>query len=219
MREEKLYNASKDATQSIKKNVILQSLQLEDIVSFDNIEQNECSDILKDYLNAPLGSDKDAQIKKIMATAISLAQQNDCLPFDIPSTEPEDIAKLVDEGLNRTKVAYQVGTGAIDTIEAVDMLIDAATARVVATVNYAFKSGAVNRVLTLSAVGLLTYLKVPNAQSYGPLISNVIKRVEQPIQNFINKGINHITQTAKSAVRKVASSIKEFVNRKVLAIS
>lgn len=219
MNVERINTASKALIQAVTNNTTLQSVLLEGNVSIDNVKQFASSKVLREFLDAPVGSEKDTQVKKIMATAIHIANQNDCLPFEVPSSDPIEIAKLVDEGLTRVKVAYQSGCGLLDPIEVADVLIDKAAARVVALVDHAFESGMVNQALTKGSVALLTFLKVPNAQAYAPVISNVISRVERPIQNFIKKGINYIAQSAKTTVSKVVTSIKSFITRKVEALA
>lgn len=219
MNVERINTASKALIQAVTNNTTLQSVLLEGNVSIDNVKQFASSKVLQEFLDAPVGSEKDTQVKKLMATAIHIANQNDCLPFEVPSSDPIEIAKLVDEGLTRVKVAYQSGFGMLDPIEVADVLIDKAAARVVALVDHAFESGMVNQALTKGSVALLTFLKVPNAQAYAPIISNVISRVERPIQNFIKKGINYIAQSAKTTVRKVVTSIKSFITRKVEALA
>lgn len=219
MNVERINTASKALIQAVTNNTTLQSVLLEGNVSIDNVKQFASSKVLQEFLDAPVGSEKDTQVKKLMATAIHIANQNDCLPFEVPSSDPIEIAKLVDEGLTRVKVAYQSGCGMLDPIEVADVLIDKAAARVVALVDHAFESGMVNQILTQGSVALLTFLKVPNAQAYAPVISNVISRVERPIQNFIKKGINYIAQSAKTTVRKVVTSIKSFITRKVEALA
>lgn len=219
MNVERINTASKALIQAVTNNTTLQSVLLEGNVSIDNVKQFASSKVLREFLDAPVGSEKDTQVKKLMATAIHIANQNDCLPFEVPSSDPIEIAKLVDEGLTRVKVAYQSGCGLLDPIEVADVLIDKAAARVVALVDHAFESGMVNQALTKGSVALLTFLKVPNAQAYAPIISNVISRVEKPVQNFIKKGINYIAQSAKTTVRKVVTSIKSFITRKVEALA
>lgn len=219
MNVERINTASKALIQAVTNNTTLQSVLLEGNVSIDNVKQFASSKVLREFLDAPVGSEKDTQVKKLMATAIHIANQNDCLPFEVPSSDPIEIAKLVDEGLTRVKVAYQSGCGLLDPIEVADVLIDKAAARVVALVDHAFESGMVNQALTKGSVALLTFLKVPNAQAYAPIISNVISRVERPIQNFIKKGINYIAQSAKTTARKVVTSIKSFITRKVEALA
>ena len=219
MNVERINTASKALIQAVTNNTTLQSVLLEGNVSIDNVKQFASSKVLREFLDAPVGSEKDTQVKKLMATAIHIANQNDCLPFEVPSSDPIEIAKLVDEGLTRVKVAYQSGCGMLDPIEVADVLIDKAAARVVALVDHAFESGMVNQALTKGSVALLTFLKVPNAQAYAPIISNVISRVERPVQNFIKNGINYIAQSAKTTVRKVVTSIKSFITRKVEALA
>lgn len=219
MNVERINTASKALIQAVTNNTTLQSVLLEGNVSIDNVKQFASSKVLREFLDAPVGSEKDTQVKKLMATAIHIANQNDCLPFELPSSDPIEIAKLVDEGLTRVKVAYQSGCGLLDPIEVADVLIDKAAARVVVLVDHAFESGMVNQALTKGSVALLTFLKVPNAQAYAPVISNVISRVERPIQNFIKKGINYIAQSAKTTVSKVVTSIKSFITRKVEALA
>ena len=143
MNAERVSSASKDMMQAIKKGVILQSLQLENSLPSEGGMQENPSGIIKDYLNAPMGSDKDAKIKKIVSAAVTIAQQNDCLPSGMTLSEPKDVAIVVDDSLNRAKLAYQVGMGIIDPVEVVDGLIDTAAARTVALVDSAFKKASV----------------------------------------------------------------------------
>ena len=219
MNVERINTASKALIQAVTNNTTLQSVLLEGNVSIDNVKQFASSKVLQEFLDAPVGSEKDTQVKKLMATAIHIANQNDCLPFQLPSFDPIEIAKLVDEGLTRVKVAYQSGCGMLDPIEVADVLIDKAAARVVALVDHAFESGMVNQALTQGSVALLTFIEVPNAQAYAPIISNVISRVERPMQNFIKNGINYIAQSAKTVVRKVASSVKNFITAQIKALA
>ena len=219
MNVERINTASKALIQAVTNNTTLQSVLLEGDISIDNVKELGKSKVLQEFLDAPVGSEKDTQIKQIIASAILIAKQNDCLPFDLPSFDPVEVAKIVDEGLTRVKVAYQSGCGMLDPIEVADVLIDKAAARVVALVDYAFESGMVNQALTQGSVALLTFLKVPNAQAYTPIISNVISRVERPMQNFIKNGINYIAQSAKTAVRKVASSVKNYITARIKALA
>lgn len=219
MNVERINTASKALIQAVANDTTLNSVLFGVDVSTDSVKKLGQSKVLQEFLNSPIGDEKDTNVKKIVASAIHLAKQNDCLPFELSSSNPEEIAKMIDEGLTRVKVAYQSGCGMLDPIEVADVLIDKAASRIVALVDYAFESGMVNQALTKGAVAVLTFLKVPNVQAYAPIISNVISRVEKSAQNFIKKGINNIAQSAKTAVRKVTSSIKNFITRKVEALA
>ena len=207
-------NTSTNLMQAIKDENIVQSIQLEDLI-LDTSEETTPSKTIKDYLNAPMGDEKDAQFKKLIAIAIIIAKQNKRLPENMPES-PENIAEYVDDSLNRLKNAYQTGAGRLDPVEAIDQLIDATTALTVVMIDKAFETGMANRALTKGAIVFLTCLKVPNAQAYEPTISNVIKKVEKPIQEFTKKGINFIAQSAKAAVHKVASTIKEYFKQTII---
>ena len=209
MNEERINDASKQLMQGIMLETSLQSINSESIENLE-FEEIECKAPIKEYLNAPIGSEKDAQFKKLEAAAIVIAQQNDCLPFEM-SNEPFEIATTIDEGLNRTKVAYQTATGQLDPIEAVDILIDNAAARTKVAVDYAIESGAISDAITREVVVLLKYFEVPSPERFAPIIKNIARRVEKPIQKFVKKGIDIIAKTAKKTVHKIASSIKNFL--------
>jgi hypothetical protein len=90
MNEERINDASKQLMQGIKLETSLQSVNCESIENLE-FEEIEYKAPIKEYLNAPMGSEKDVQIKKLEAAAIEIARQNDCLPFEI-SNEPLEIA-------------------------------------------------------------------------------------------------------------------------------
>lgn len=211
MDAEKISNVSHGLFESLKEGTALQSLLFEENISQEHLEYATESKVLNDFFKEDLGSDKETLIKKVFASAIVLAKQNDCLPFDLPSSDPTEIAKLVDAGLSRAKIAYQVGCGRLDPVEAVDALIDNQVAQTTALVDMAFKSGAANKILTQGVVAVMIYCKVPNAQAFAPIISKCIQRVEVPINKFVNKGIKVIAQSAKTAVRKAYSGVKATI--------
>lgn len=204
--------------QAIQNETTLQSIQF-GCEQIESSIQEAPSTTIKDFLNAPLGSDKEAQLKKIMAIAVTLAKQNDCLPVPLPSNEPVEIAKFADEALSRVKIAYQAATGILDPVEVADALIDSAATRVVAVTEYAFESGAINKVLTQGIVAVLTYFKVPNAQAYASYISKFINKVEKPIKEKIIHGINLIQNKAKVLAQQIATSVKNYLKNKIIAFA
>lgn len=215
MDAEKIATFSRDLMRSVTRGTALQSIPFGDCISPEYEKKLQESPVLKEYLQNEIGCERDTQIKKAFAAAIIVAKQNNCLPFEIPSSDPVEIAKLVDDALTRIKVAYQTGQGRLDPVEAMDALIDKAAARVTALVDYAFETGLANSWLTNGTVSLLTFLRVPNAQLYRPLISNFISRLEVPLRKTIHKGVNTIVQSAKTVVRKVYSSFANKIKMQV----
>lgn len=218
MNPERIISESHKLMQAIQNETTLQSIQF-GCEQIESSIQEAPSTTIKDFLNAPLGSDKDAQLKKIMAIAVTLAKQNDCLPVPLPSNEPVEIAKFADEALYRVKIAYQAATGILDPVEVADALIDSAATRVVAVTEYAFESGAINKVLTQGIVAVLTYFKVPNAQAYASYISKFINKVEKPIKEKIIYGINLIQNKAKVLAQQIATSVKNYLKNKIIAFA
>lgn len=218
MNAERIISESHKLMKAIQNETTLQSIQF-GCEQIESSIQEAPSTTIKDFLNAPLGSDKDAQLKKIMAIAVTLAKQNDCLPVPLPSNEPVEIAKFADEALSRVKIAYQAATGILDPVEVADALIDSAATRVVAVTEYAFESGAINKVLTQGIVAVLTYFKVPNAQAYASYISKFINKVEKPIKEKIIQGIIIIQNKAKVLARQVATSVKNYLKNKIIAFA
>lgn len=214
MNVERIISESHKLMQAIQNETTLQSIQF-GCEQIESSVQEAPSINIKDFLNAPLGSDKDAQLKKIMATAIALAKQNDCLPAILPSAEPVDIAKFADEAISRVKIGYQAATGALDPVEVADALIDTTASRVVAVTEYAFESGAVNKILTQGTVAVLTYFQVPNAQAFAPFISKFINKVEKPIKEKIIQGINFIQNKSKLLVQQTVTSVKNYLKNKI----
>ena len=77
MSVEKINTASKTLIQAVANNTTLQSVLLEGSVSIDNLKPLRESKVLQEFLDAPIGSEKDTQIKQIIASAILIAKQND----------------------------------------------------------------------------------------------------------------------------------------------
>lgn len=91
---------------------------------------------VKDFLEMPINDSKERNLKKMFAAAIVMAKEKGVLPFEM-DTSSVAIASAIDEGLTRLKTGYQVATGELDAIEAADILIDKATARIIAIVDKA----------------------------------------------------------------------------------
>ena len=218
MDAERIISESHKLMQAIKNETTLRSIQIR-CEEVEKQGEEPPIQVTNDFLHSQAGSDKDVKLKKIMATAIMIAKQNNCLPADMPCTDPVYVAKFADETLSIVKTGYQIATGTLDPVEAVDELIDSAAARTVTVAEYAFDSGLINKALTLGTVALLNYFGVPNAHVYSQYISKVISKVEKPIKKKIVQGITFLQNQAKTLVHQVASSIKEYVKNKITSLA
>lgn len=189
------------------------------ILDSDPVKGIPVSDTVKEVITA-IESDfiKEEKIKKILSAAIHIAKDKNVLPFEVDDLSPEKIAELVDGGLNRAKIAYQVGIGNIDIVDAIDNLIDRQTAVVGATVDSALKHGLVSDVLSNGVVSLLSAFKVPNAKMYEPIIKTQLYRIEQKSRPYVQAGIKKIAEVSKVAVHKTVKSVKNYAKSVVKKI-
>lgn len=108
----------------------------------------------------------EAKVKKVIEIAILIAKKRGVLPAEFNDMSPEMVAALADEVVTSVNVACQVATGKIDATDASDILIDRATSRISAMVDYAFESGlfkkGVNALTTAVVIGNLKCSKIGN---------------------------------------------------------
>lgn len=180
------------------------------IVTGDESEETRKS--VQEFLDAPLGDKKEMAMKKAYAAAVALAKDRGLMP-DIPA-EPSAIAAIVDEGLGKVKIAYNVAVGKITPEDAFDYIVDRSAARAKSYVDFAFDSGLVREAVALGATRLAYAIPGigpvigPVVQSYQPLIKSVVARVEKPAKAFIKSGINAVANVVKAVGRKALERIK-----------
>ena len=166
---------------------------------------------VKEFLDLPVNDKKEAVLKKLFATSVVIAKSKGLLPFEVPNS-PEAIASAVDEGLTQMKVAYKTATGELDSIEAVDVLVDRVAVRTITIADKMIEKG---------MPVVLDKLCVAMARVYPPAMAvvPVIKRAERYItvatKMVVRKGIHTLAQAAKPIVKQVVITVKS-VARKVL---
>ena len=197
----------KEATQM----TALQSLLLGNEMTAEEpplIREFKC---VKEFLDLPVNDKKEAVLKKLFATSVVIAKSKGLLPFEVPNS-PEAIASAVDEGLTQMKVAYKTATGELDSIEAVDVLVDRVAVRTITIADKMIEKG---------MPVVLDKLCVAMARVYPPAMAvvPVIKRAERYItvatKMVVRKGIHTLAQAAKPIVKQVVITVKS-VARKVL---
>jgi hypothetical protein len=171
------------------------------------IQEFKC---VKDFLDLPLNDSKEADLKKLFATAITIACEKGVLPFPMEDKSPLAIASIVDEGLTRLKVAYQTSIGTIDVIEAADALIDRLAVRVVVAVDKAIERGVPMLLDRLCGAMVSVF---PQTASLVPVIKSLEKYITPIAKVTARKGIQVIADTAKVVVRKVADKAKQVAKK------
>jgi hypothetical protein len=167
---------------------------------------------VNDFFEEPLDSPKATSLKKIVAMAIIAGSEKGILPFDLPNTNPETIAAIVDTGLTHAKISYLVAKGSLDLIEAMDKLIDMTASRTIAVLDKVIDK---HLPIVISVIRQTIERVFPPAKIICPVIEQFIYKAKPIIKEAVHKGVRIISINAKVLVKEAAKSIAK-VGRKVL---
>lgn len=173
-------------------------------LSEEGKEALEAIPAFKKFFEIELGSPEELEMKKRFVTALIAAQEQGIAPIPLPPT-PEAIAILVDEGLTAAKVAYQVGTGALEEDEAFDVLYDKAVATVASVVH---KVVAVGFPFAVKKAAKLISAKFPQAEPVVDLAEKVLSPLSGKVADMVNAGIKKIAKVAKPVVKTCFEKVK-----------
>ena len=189
----------------------LQSLLLGNELTAEELPLIREFKCVKEFLDLPINDKKEAILKKLFATSIVIAKSKGLLPFEVPES-PEAIASVVDESLTQMKVAYKTATGELDSIEAVDVLIDHVAVRAVAIADKVIERG---MPVVLDKLCMVMTKVYPPAITVVPVIKHAERYITVATKEVVRKGTRTLAQAAKSIVKQVATKVKS-VARKVL---
>lgn len=189
----------------------LQSLLLGNELTAEELPLIREFKCVKEFLDLPINDKKEAILKKLFATSIVIAKSKGLLPFEVPES-PEAIASVVDESLTQMKVAYKTATGELDSIEAVDVLIDHVAVRAVAIADKVIEKG---MPIILDKLCMVMTKVYPPAITVVPVIKHAERYITVATKVIVRKGIRTLAQAAKPIVKQVATKVKS-VARKVL---
>lgn len=189
----------------------LQSLLLGNELTAEELPLIREFKCVKEFLDLPINDKKEAILKKLFATSIVIAKSKGLLPFEVPES-PEAIASVVDESLTQMKVAYKTATGELDSIEAVDVLIDHVAVRAVAIADKVIERG---MPVVLDKLCMVMTKVYPPAITVVPVIKHAERYITVATKVIVRKGIRTLAQAAKPIVKQVATKVKS-VARKVL---
>ena len=189
----------------------LQSLLLGNELTAEELPLIREFKCVKEFLDLPINDKKEAILKKLFATSIVIAKSKGLLPFEVPES-PEAIASVVDESLTQMKVAYKTATGELDSIEAVDVLIDHVAVRAVAIADKVIEKG---MPVVLDKLCMVMTKVYPPAITVVPVIKHAERYITVATKVIVRKGIRTLAQVAKPIVKQVVTTVKS-VAKKVL---
>ena len=187
----------------------LQSLLLGNELTAEELPLIREFKCVKEFLDLPINDKKEAILKKLFATSIVIAKSKGLLPFEVPES-PEAIASVVDESLTQMKVAYKTATGELDSIEAVDVLVDRVAVRAVAIAKKKKKKGIP---VILDKLCMVMTKVCPPAKAVVPVIKRAERYITVATKEVVRKGIRTLAQAAKPIVKQVAAKVKSIATK------
>lgn len=187
----------------------LQSLLLGNELTAEELPLIREFKCVKEFLDLPINDKKEAILKKLFATSIVIAKSKGLLPFEVPES-PEAIASVVDESLTQMKVAYKTATGELDSIEAVDVLIDHVAVRAVAIADKVIERG---MPVVLDKLCMVMTKVYPPAITVVPVIKHAERYITVATKVIVRKGIRTLAQAAKPIVKQVAAKAKSIATK------
>ena len=187
----------------------LQSLLLGNELTAEELPLIREFKCVKEFLDLPINDKKEAILKKLFATSIVIAKSKGLLPFEVPES-PEAIASVVDESLTQMKVAYKTATGELDSIEAVDVLVNHVAVRAVAIADKVIEKGIP---VILDKLCMVMTKVCPPAKAVVPVIKRAERYITVATKVVVRKGIRTLAQAAKPIVKQVAAKVKSVATK------
>lgn len=197
------------------------SIELEELEALGE-DQNESShsEWLEPLITDKLTPEEATERRRTIATAII----NGIREGAIGPMPASGIASLIDEGVTRMTVAHQVGVGQIDAMDAMDVLIDHAAARVVTIADDLItkvekgllkKSDIIADTLVDRAAAGLTAIATafPPTRALAPFIDTAAQYIKPIVRTVVKKGISIVANLARTVVKKVIPTLTEPIKK------
>lgn len=199
---------------NINKINALKSLLLGHELGTESINQLKEFKIVKEFLDLPFNDKREAVLKKLFAVAVNVAIKNKTFPIEMKDTSSAAIASMIDEGLNRVKVAYMTSIGKMDVIEAAEALIDRTAARAVAVIEKAVdKAGP----LIFDKVCSVVEAAYPQTRPVMIIVRANEKIIIEKAKEVVRKGIEILASSAKTIIKQNAPLLNK-ISQKVKSL-
>ena len=194
--------------------------ELDEKVKLDEINEDHYSEWLQPLIDGNLLDQDIINKKKIIAKAIIKGINNGV----IARMEAPDIAALIDEGITRISVAKQVAQGTLDTVEAMNVFIDHAMARVVTIADEAItkaeqalkeRSDEISdKLVDVAAQGLKVAASAfPPTRVLVPFIDTAAQYIKPAARVVVKKGITLVANAARTVVKKAAPFVTKTIKQ------
>ena len=217
-----------DTSDEIRDNSLIGAIEFSE--GYDKVEINtDHKEVkaLKEYITSDIDDEKDEDIKKMVTTATYIASQKGYLGDKMKEKNPDDIARIVDNSLTTTKVAYKVASGEMDAEEVVDYAVDRTTAQVGEIVSTKVEDAAATTGKVIgTAVGASAGKYIGSAiggsigSVFGPIgaaagavVGAVAgSAVGKAIGGVVKKGISIVGKAVKTVGRAIGGAVRAVGN-------
>lgn len=199
---------------NINKLNALNSLLLGYELGEEDINQLKEFKIIQEFLDLPFNDKREVKLKKLFAIAVNVAIKNNVFPIELKDTSSYAIASMIDEGLNRLKVAYLSSVGVMDVIEAAEALIDRTAARVLAILEKTVEKAVP---LVLDKVCTVIESAYPRTKPIMIIIRASEKVIIEKTKILIRKGVEMISSSAKGIIKQNVHLLKK-ISQKVKSL-
>lgn len=192
----------------------------------EELNESSHSEWLQPLVEEELTPEEATDRKRTIATAIIKGMREGAID---PTMSAPDIASLIDEGVTRIIVAKQVGEGKMDQVEAMDVFIDHAAARIVTVADDIItkvENGALERsdviadnLVDRAATGLKVLASsFPQTRVLVPFIDTAAQYIKPGVRLVVKKGISLVANAARTIVKNTVPFIAEKVKQTGRAI-
>ena len=217
-----------DTSDEIRDNSLIGAIEFSE--GYDKVEINtDHKEVkaLKEYITSDIDDEKDEDIKKMVTTATYIASQKGYLGDKMKEKNPDDIARIVDNSLTTTKVAYKVASGEMDAEEVVDYAVDRTTAQVGEIVSTKVEDAAATTGKVIgTAVGASAGKYIgsaiggsigsvfgPVGAAAGAVVGAVAgSAVGKAIGGVVKKGISIVGKAVKTVGRAIGGAVRAVGN-------
>ena len=222
---EKILEYSMDSLSAFVSNLFGRTMEAENISSVlteeelgnekqetSPVEEYRC---VQDFFDSDFGTENDSTLKKIVAAATVVAKHLN--EEEVPNNSFA-IASMVDEGLNKLKVAQKVAANAIDADDAVDKLVDLAVARVSTAIDEATSvvkeaiDGVVETTVPAAVETACAWLEnaFPPSRFVTPIVRTVTPYITEKTRQIVRNGIDIVASAAIEVIKSVTPTVKEW---------
>ena len=187
--------------------------------NFAEIDENKPIRTIQEFFLSPLNSENENATKKVFATATLIAGKKGLLQPAYSDINAIEASAIADRSASTAKIAYKVAKGEVPHIEAINYVVDRASATLITVVdkNCEKIGGTIGADVGAAIGGIFG----PSGAAVGRFVGQIIgEKAGRVIGNVVKKGIEKVAELAKETIGKIwngACSVASSAWNKVIS--